>query len=201
MSFFAPVLPGQGAPPAQVTNVPSLDPTTVINAQMPWMNQNFQNQDKALAERMGAMGMDVGQPAIDAQMDLGSSQQTQFANQVQPYVWQGLQGNQQTALNAGEFNASQQNAKQQADAQQMIQAALAMYGMQNADWQQLAQQQYGFGQQFASAYTPTFQQGGQPNYGGLGAAMAGNSQSPNFFSGQPSSTPYFGGADFMAGNP
>jgi len=138
---------GGGIPtssPAQVGGIPGIDPTALTQQILKSLAPQFAQQNHGLTEALANAGI-VGGSTGGAMAQLGLQQQSQAQGDIQPLIMQALQANQGTALNAGEFNAGQQNQVQQFDIGNMIRAAMGnsqdynqmaqMYGgMQNQDW-------------------------------------------------------------------
>ena len=183
-TYLSQLFPG-GIPtssPSTVSGIPSLDPTTVTNNILAGLQPGFAQQQQGLNEALASAGV-MGGGGIGAENNLMLQQGLQSLSATAPYVMQGMEGNQNAALNAGEFNAGAQNNAQQFDINNLIHSAMFdigtqsgaqnnLAGMQNADWlaQMNAMQSGYYGA--ANAFQGNYQQPA-PSTGGYANLASG----------------------------
>lgn len=168
--------------PAQVYGVPNIGSDQFTQQILQAMAPIFGQQQHGLTEALANAGI-VGGSTTGAQGNLANEQNSQAVGQIAPLIASIMQGNQSTALQGGEFNATQQNAAQQFDIGNLLREQMFnsgnfnqlqqfLLGGQNQDWlsQLGANASLAGGQQ--QAYQPVFQQPSPMNLGGLGASMA-----------------------------
>lgn len=172
--------------PSLVGNVPYISPTQFTGAVTSAMMPQFKQQDQALRGSLADAGI-VGGSTTGAVGALGDQQQTQLAGQISPMIQQIMQGNQQTALNAGEFNANAANNMGQFDVgtimnagqfdanafNQFLQTGM---GFQNQDWLAQLGAMSGMFQGLGNAFDPIYQQPpDMSSLSGFGSLFGGGS--------------------------
>lgn len=172
--------------PSLVGNVPYISPTQFTGAVTSAMMPQFKQQDQALRGSLADAGI-VGGSTTGAVGALGNQQQTQLAGQISPMIQQIMQGNQATALNAGEFNANAANNMGQFDVNTLLNAGqfdasaanqFQSQGMQyqNQDWLAQLQAMSGMFSGLGQAFDPIYQQPGDTSsLSGFGSLFGGGS--------------------------
>jgi hypothetical protein len=206
--------------PSTVSDVPSvvqnmgsqLDPTQFSKTVLSGLNPEFNREQQTLNEGLASAGIVGGSTAgADAQLGLQQGAQAQSALvapilQLLGYNVNAQTSDQSAALNAGEFNSSQENAGQQFDISNLIKSAMFDAGqgtaagqtaaqMTNQDWLALLGAntgviQSGLGTNTGS-FTPVFTQPAASG-GGFASLGAGLAPAPTIntnFTGTPAATP------------